>query len=106
MARKHLQNKGGFTLVECMLAAVMLIVILSGIMTFRYYTVFSAEQAENQLLAARAACLLSEAWRGQKGGDVFDPTQQGFDADFQITTSGSSYSVGVGQTVLGSYDIT
>lgn len=106
MAKKHLQNTSGFTLIECMLAALMLTVILAGIMTFRYYTVFCAEQAENQLLAARAACLLSEAWRGQKGDSAFDPTQQDFDADFLISTSGSSEAPGPGKTALGSYDIT
>lgn len=102
---RRLRHTDGFTLVECMLAALVLMVVLGGIMTFRYYTVFSAESAENQILAARAACLLSEAWRGQKGDAAFDPLQQDFDDDFQISeASGTGESI-TGMSSLGNYDV-
>lgn len=98
--------ESGFTLVECMSAAAILIVVLGGIVTFRYYTVFSAESAENQLLAARAACLLSEAWRGQNGDLAFDPMQQDFDTDFRISSVSGKYGESLtGLTLLGSYQI-
>ena len=74
----------GFTLIECMIAIVVMMIVMVAIMTFRYYTVICAERAENQLMAARSAYLLSEAWRGQKGDLLFDPTEQDFDSDFQI----------------------
>ncbi len=74
----------GFSIVETLLAAVVLMIAIGGIMVFRYYTVVSAERAENQLMAARCAYLLSEAWRGQKGDAAFDPTEQDFDLNFQI----------------------
>ena len=120
-SRKVNNQKGriGFTLIECMIALVVSMMVMGAIMTFRYYTVISAERAENQLMAARSAYLLSEAWRGQKGDSLFDPTQQDFDADFQIeavsmstllsTYPSGSYSDKIqseaGLTVLGNYRI-
>lgn len=106
MTQRQSKRKSGFTLIECMLSAVLLMVVFAGIMTFRYYTVFCAEKAENELLAARAACLLSEAWRGCKGDTAFDPLQQDFDTDFRIAAFGSGYSAGAGVSTLGSYTVT
>ncbi|MHC4290876.1 MAG: type IV pilus modification PilV family protein [Planctomycetota bacterium] len=79
------QNKTqAFTLVECLVVMLILMITFSGIMGFRYFSVLSAERAETQLLAARAAVAISEAWRARKGADDFDPTQQSFDDHFQI----------------------
>lgn len=101
------KKQNAFTLIECMIAMLILMVTFGGIMSFRYYAVLSAERAETELLAARAAMALSEAWRGQKGATDFDPTKQGFDAHFLITTSdtkgaGTSPS---GALHLGSYQV-
>lgn len=90
------KDRVGFTLIECTIALVVSMMVMGAIMTFRYYTVVSAERAENQLMAARSAYLLSEAWRGRKGDSLFDPTEQDFDSDFQIEAVGVS-------TLLGSY---
>jgi len=62
----------------------ILMITFGGIMGFRYSSVLNAERAETELLAARAAVAISEAWRAQKGADDFDPTQQGFDDYFRI----------------------
>lgn len=116
---KNQKRDNAFTLIECMLALVALMIVMGGVMVFRYYTVVCAEGAENQLMAARSAYLLCEAWRGQKADASFDPTQQDFDSYFQIEkmlTPGlldaapeGSYSEklsGVaGLTVLGNYRI-
>ena len=105
------QNKNrprGFTLVECMVVMLILMVTFSGIMSFRYFSVLSAERAETELLAARAAVVISEAWRAQKGADDFDPIQQGFDAHFLIqsgSVSAFSEAAGPGYTLLGNYQI-
>ena len=81
---KHRNHEKAFSLIETMIAAVVLMIVMGSIMMFRYYTVVSAERAENQLMAARCAYLLSEAWKGQKGDPAFDPTEQDFDLDFTI----------------------
>ncbi|MCD6174893.1 MAG: prepilin-type N-terminal cleavage/methylation domain-containing protein [Planctomycetes bacterium] len=108
MTQKHKSRSHGFTLVECMVVMLILMVTFGGIMSFRYYTVLSTERAETQLLAARAAIVISEAWRGQKGADDFDPTQQSFDDHF-LVQSGSvstfSEAAGPGYLHLGNYQI-
>ncbi|MEN8126841.1 MAG: prepilin-type N-terminal cleavage/methylation domain-containing protein [Planctomycetota bacterium] len=106
MESKQRHKTQGFTLVECMVVMLILMITIGGIMSFRYYSVLSAERAEAQLLAARTAVAISEAWRGQRGADDFDPTQQSFDSHFQIlpasiiTVSKTSPS---GALFLGSY---
>ena len=115
---KSQKDRIGFTLIECMTAIVVMMIVMVAIMTFRYYTVVNAERAENQLMAARSAYLLSEAWRARKGDSLFDPTEQDFDSDFQIEVltdpnpvmhSDGLYSDKlqgqVGLTALGNYRI-
>ena len=82
MKSRHPHNTKGFTLVECLVVMLILMITFSGIMGFRYYSVLSAERAETQLLAARAAVAISEAWRARRGADDFDPTEQSFDDHF------------------------
>ncbi len=108
MKQKHNDRSHGFTLVECMVVMLILMVTIGGIMSFRYYAVLSTERAETQLLAARAAVVVSEAWRGQKGADDFDPTQQSFDDHFLIqsgSVSAFSEAAGLDYMHLGNYQI-
>jgi len=106
--QKHRNRSHGFTLVECMVVILILMITMGGILGFRYYSVLSAERAETQLLAARAAVVLSEAWRAQKGADDFDPTQQSFDDYFQVQSGSVSAflaATGSGYMHLGNYQI-
>ncbi|MHC5083045.1 MAG: type IV pilus modification PilV family protein [Planctomycetota bacterium] len=110
---KHLRENNrkqakAFTLVECLVSFVILMIAFLGIMRFRYYTVVSAEQAENELLAARSALLISEAWRATKAELTFDPVALDFVGDFEveeISLSGDGDHSGSG-TLLGNYRIT
>jgi len=106
---KQIQNKQGFTLVECMVMMLILMITLGGTLGFRYFSVLSAQRAEDQLLAAHAAQVISDAWRGQKGAADFDPTLQGLSSSFQIQSSGSVDTVkdliSVSATPLGLYRI-
>ena len=108
MNLKYQKRKQAFTLVECLVVMLILMITFSGIMGFRYFSVLSAERAETELLAARAAVVISEAWRAQKGADDFDPTQQGFDDYFQIqsgTVAGLEGSLVAKSTHLGTYRV-
>jgi len=84
MKLRHQNKTRAFTLVECLVVMLILMITFGGIMGFRYFSILSAERAETQLLAARAAGVIAEAWRAQKGADDFDPTEQGYDDHFQI----------------------
>lgn len=105
---KHTHKKHGFTLLECMVVMLILMVTFGGVMSFRYYSVLSAERAETELLAARTAVVLSEAWRARKGADDFNPTQYGFDGYFLIESGSVSVFLGEsgpGFNHLGNYQI-
>jgi type II secretory pathway pseudopilin PulG len=78
------QRRRGFSLIECLLAGMVIMIVIVAMMTFRYAATANAEHAENQLLAARSANLLLEAWRGQKADAAFDPLMHGFESDFEI----------------------
>lgn len=108
MKQKKHTNKQGFTLVECLVVMLILLVAFSGIVGFRYYSILSAERAEMQLLVSRAAVVISETWRAQKGVTDFDPTQQGFDQDFTIQlASGAAFvsAIPSGTQLLGNYEV-
>ncbi|MHC4553777.1 MAG: type IV pilin protein [Planctomycetota bacterium] len=108
MKQKNRNKSHGFTLIECMVVMLVLMVTFSGIMSFRYFSVLSAERAETELLAARAAVVLSEAWRAQKGADDFDPIHQSFDDHFLIQSGSVSAFAGAsepGYIHLGNYQI-
>ena len=103
------QNKTqGFTLVECLVVMLILMITFGGIIGFRYYSILSAERAETQLLAARAAGVITEAWRAQKGATDFDPTEQSFDDYFQIQSGSGMAFMGTppsGALLLGNYQV-
>jgi Tfp pilus assembly protein PilV len=60
-------NKTGFTLVEVMVAMVIIIIGIVGAMGFRYFCVLDAKKADAQITAARIATLLLEDWKGAGG---------------------------------------
>ena len=105
---KQSQHTKGFTLIECMVVMLILMITIGGIMGFRYHSVLNAERAETQLLAARAADVISEAWRAQKGATDFDPIGQSFDSHFLIgsgSVSAFAGASGPGYQILGNYQI-
>ncbi|MHC5146828.1 MAG: type II secretion system protein [Planctomycetota bacterium] len=105
---KQTHQTNGFTLIECMVVTLILMITIGGIMGFRYHSVLSAERAETGLLAARAAVAISEAWRAQKGTNDFDPIQQSFDDHFLIQSGSVSAfpeASGPGYSHLGNYQI-
>lgn len=117
--RKHDRRRRAFSLVECIIAGMVVMIVMIAIITFRSTAVASAEHAENRLLAARSANLLLEAWRGQRAAPAFDPLLHGFEDDFQIEQMASPGILGVdpagsqaadlhsqaGLNVLGNYRI-
>ena len=72
MKRLRTNNKTGFSLIEVMVAMVVIIIGVIGAMGFRYYCVLDAKKADVQITAARIATLLLEDWKGT-GGSAYVP---------------------------------
>lgn len=73
-----LVNRGkqpkGLSLVETMVAIVVLSIAVIGASGYRYYAALDARKADMRMTAARVALLLCESWRGVKGDETYDPT--------------------------------
>lgn len=63
----------GFTLVEIMLATVILLIAILGTSAFRYNAALGARKADSRMAAARTALLLCESWRSVSDPNSFNP---------------------------------
>jgi prepilin-type N-terminal cleavage/methylation domain-containing protein len=63
----------GVSLIEVMIATVILAVAIIGASGYRYYTTVDARKSADKVTAARIALMLCESWRGAKGSLTFDP---------------------------------
>ena len=98
---KNKKNKG-ITLIEVMVAAVLVVVAILGAMAYRYVTALDAKKADMQISASRVGLLLIEGWKGSAGSAGFDPTSE-FSAGIVIVNSGSlGLSMPSGFTALNS----
>ena len=74
MMTKHRKKRSsGMTLIEIMVAAVVLLIAVLGTTSIRYHTVINARKAEAQISAARVGSLLCDSWRGYLGNAAYDP---------------------------------
>ncbi|MCK4752338.1 MAG: prepilin-type N-terminal cleavage/methylation domain-containing protein [Planctomycetes bacterium] len=94
----------GVTLVEIMIAILILTVAVIGASGFRYHTMLDARKADAQVTAARTGLLLCESWRGLNGSDTFDPVTR-FSSDLNIQVASQGPSLPTGFTELGRYRI-
>lgn len=106
--KRKTKSAAGFTLVEIMIAIVILTVAVIGTSNFRYYAAADARKAGVHIMAARIGLLLCENWRGVQGSETFDPeTSFGLDLDitediFTTQAEIDQYQLG-GFTFLGRY---
>jgi prepilin-type N-terminal cleavage/methylation domain-containing protein len=104
MISRNNQRKQGITLVEVMIAMVLLAVAVLGAMGFRYYSATDARKADMYNNAARFSSLLLESWKGIGGLDRFNPIET-FGNEFEITESEIGPPVPSGFTGLARYRI-
>lgn len=64
----------GMTLIEILVAVVVITVGVLGAMMYRYHSAMDARKADVQMGAGRVALLIIESWKGQFGSDTFDPS--------------------------------
>lgn len=108
--RRTTKSAAGFTLVEIMIAIVILTVAVIGTSNFRYYAAADARKAGIHIMAARIGLLLCENWRGVMGDETFDPVTS-FSSELTITedlfvteSEKDEYQLG-GFTFLGRYKV-
>jgi Tfp pilus assembly protein PilE len=113
MTAKRLRFASAFTLVEVMLATLILSIAVIGASGYRYYAAMDARKAAMQGTAARIALLLCESWRGVNGSATYDPTAhlsdlaivQSTESEFSMSHSITACAATAGFTPLGVYTV-
>lgn len=67
MENRQKKRSAGLTIIEIMVAAVVVVVAVIGAMGFRYYCTLDARKADVQITAARVGLMLLEGWKGMGG---------------------------------------
>lgn len=67
----------GLTLVEAMVAMVLLAIVVLGALGYQYYAALHARIARAQIVATRTAQLLLEDWKSTGGSTEYDPSTLG-----------------------------
>jgi len=94
----------GFSLIEVVIAAVILTVMVLGTAGYRYYAVLDLKRATMQATAARVSQLLGESWRGVKGSGSFAPVAQ-FGSAMSIAEVTAGPPMPEDFTLLGKYKV-
>ena len=74
MIKHKRKRNAGLTLIEIMVAAVVVVVAVIGAIGFRYYCVLDARKATVQLTATRVGLLLLEGWNAMGARSPTDPS--------------------------------
>jgi hypothetical protein len=101
--RKRKAIGRGFSIVEVVVAAVVIAVAVVGTSGFRYHSALDWRRAVRHTSAARAALLLCESWRGTGGDEDYNPVSH-LGANTNIAT-GDGPEQPDGYTLLGSYTL-
>ena len=70
------QNRRGVTLIEIMVAIVVIVVGVLGAMMYRYHSALDARKADVHVGAGRVALLILEGWKGAAGDPTYDPSME------------------------------
>jgi type II secretory pathway pseudopilin PulG len=104
MSAKRKSRFTGVTLIEVVVAMVIIMVAVLGAMGYRYYSVLDARKAKVQITAARLGSMLLENWKGTGGraypNDAFDPQLLGSESTLILVSPG-----GTGATVPGGFSL-
>ncbi len=88
----------GLTLIEIMIAILVIVIGVIGAMGFRYYCATSSRHADVQINCARVASLILEGWKAEAGravaGDQYNPANEiTLPANMTITGTYPNYVV-------------
>lgn len=103
MKREKKKNEG-FSIVEILLAAFILLIAYFGAARFAIHSVKAANMADYENDAAQLAQLLCETWRGLEGSSTFDPVYT-FQDRLTFYDSYMDTAMPNGFTRLGQYEV-
>lgn len=72
MMRFRTRNNRGATLIEVMVAALVLMIIFIGVLSYLYFCAMNARRADVQVRAGRLGLLLLEGWKTVEGNANYD----------------------------------
>ena len=98
--RKH---KSGFSIIEGVIAALIIAIVILGTISMRYHCTLDARRSDVGATASRLALLLNETWRGSAGSETFDPVAT-FNPDLTIKTDNGPEPPS-GFALLGKYNV-
>ncbi len=103
---KAQKNKciSGLSLVEVMLAMVVIMFAVIGAIGFRSFCAMDAAKADEKISAARIASALIESWKGTGGDGDYDPFSQ-YGYELEISSSDDGLEVPEEFTEVGMYRI-
>ena len=105
MKNDNLKRFRGTSLIEAMLAILVLIIAVLGASGYRYYSSLDAKRAYMRATASRIGMLLCESWSGVKGDENFDPTVYSETALTLTEISVPDSLIPEGFVLLGAYEI-
>ncbi|MFH1371066.1 MAG: hypothetical protein ABII09_07270 [Planctomycetota bacterium] len=103
MAFGKRKSRMGLTIVEVMVAMVILIVAILGTSAYQYSAALNARRGNLFTTASRTALLLSEGWNGVFGAKNFDPVEA-FGEQLAISNDAGP-DVPAGFALLGKYKV-
>jgi len=95
MPEGKVRVRQGLTLVEALIAMVLLAIIVLGALGYQYYAALHARIARAQIAATRTAQLLLEDWKSTGGSIEYDPYELGLGFSTKLPIP-SHWSDGVG----------
>jgi len=102
MTIKQLKSAAAFSLIEVMIAMVILAIAALGALGYQYHAARQSQIANAQMTASRTGQLLLEDWKSTGGSTDYDPTQ--LDLGFTAVSTSSSdigQSSGLGAILNG-----
>jgi hypothetical protein len=103
MRLNRTKTKKAFTLMEVIIAAIVLVIAVIGTSAFRYQAALGSRKADLYTTAVRMGVMLCEGWAGEGGTATFNPVAT-FSPQLDIIDS-NSVGAPTGFTELGSYEI-
>lgn len=93
----------GVTLIEVMVAILLLLVAVVGVINFRFFCAMDARKADVHINATRLGLTLLEGWRGAGGNNSFDP--EFLETAEMVINPGSGPAPASDLTLLGKYQV-